>query len=229
MNDYCVLVNGNELCHHGIKGQKWGVRRFQNEDGSYKRGAEGRYGENGKNAFSLKVAGMKTAHAINNVYQKHYDKHSDRKNYKTYSSMMRRSNKYLEGKIQEAQDKANERANIRADKAAKRKADKVAIRKQYKQYNAEASKFEKMIYNDATRKQAARYVVKKNMSVDDALKKAKKNAWINTGLYVTARLAPVVIPAAVNAYKKNQAAKATQLPMWNEKKYNKMNNVVWTV
>lgn len=24
-----------ELYHHGIKGQKWGVRRFQNSDGSY--------------------------------------------------------------------------------------------------------------------------------------------------------------------------------------------------
>ena len=24
----------NELQHHGIKGQKWGVRRFQNKDGS---------------------------------------------------------------------------------------------------------------------------------------------------------------------------------------------------
>ena len=23
------------LAHHGIKGQKWGVRRFQNKDGSY--------------------------------------------------------------------------------------------------------------------------------------------------------------------------------------------------
>ena len=25
----------DELCHYGIKGQKWGVRRFQNSDGSY--------------------------------------------------------------------------------------------------------------------------------------------------------------------------------------------------
>lgn len=25
----------NELCHYGIKGQRWGERRYQNEDGSY--------------------------------------------------------------------------------------------------------------------------------------------------------------------------------------------------
>ena len=30
--EYCI-VNG-ELYHHGIKGQRWGVRRYQNKDGS---------------------------------------------------------------------------------------------------------------------------------------------------------------------------------------------------
>lgn len=28
------MSNNSELMHHGIKGQKWGVRRFQNKDGS---------------------------------------------------------------------------------------------------------------------------------------------------------------------------------------------------
>ena len=36
----------NELYHHGIKGQKWGIRRYQNKDGSLTNSGEKRY--NGK-------------------------------------------------------------------------------------------------------------------------------------------------------------------------------------
>ena len=32
MSNY-ILING-ELYHHGIKGQRWGIRRYQNKDGS---------------------------------------------------------------------------------------------------------------------------------------------------------------------------------------------------
>ena len=36
--------NSNELYHHGILGQKWGVRRFQNADGSLTSAGKKRYG-----------------------------------------------------------------------------------------------------------------------------------------------------------------------------------------
>lgn len=33
---FCEMLGETEasMCHHGIKGQRWGVRRFQNEDGT---------------------------------------------------------------------------------------------------------------------------------------------------------------------------------------------------
>lgn len=40
-----VCTRQGELHHHGIKGQKWGVRRFQNEDGSLTPAGKKRYDE----------------------------------------------------------------------------------------------------------------------------------------------------------------------------------------
>ena len=40
----------NYLYHHGIKGMKWGVRRYQNEDGSLTNAGKKRYGSNDSNA-----------------------------------------------------------------------------------------------------------------------------------------------------------------------------------
>lgn len=37
------IIFTDELYHHGIKGQKWGVRRFQNEDGSLTAAGKARY------------------------------------------------------------------------------------------------------------------------------------------------------------------------------------------
>ena len=40
-----MLVSGDELRHHGIKGQRWGVRRFQEEDGSLTPAGKERYAD----------------------------------------------------------------------------------------------------------------------------------------------------------------------------------------
>jgi hypothetical protein len=37
-------MNKTYLVHHGIKGQRWGVRRFQNDDGTLTPAGEKRYG-----------------------------------------------------------------------------------------------------------------------------------------------------------------------------------------
>ena len=41
------MYYSNELYHHGIKGQKWGVRRFQNADGSLTSSGKARYNDDG--------------------------------------------------------------------------------------------------------------------------------------------------------------------------------------
>lgn len=52
MNDHIYLA------HHGIKGQKWGVRRFQNEDGSLTSAGQKRYGVGGSPMRGASTGGL---------------------------------------------------------------------------------------------------------------------------------------------------------------------------
>ena len=51
---------GNDLYHYGIKGQKWGIRRFQNEDGSLTEAGIRRY-QSGAEAGFMTPKRMKEA------------------------------------------------------------------------------------------------------------------------------------------------------------------------
>lgn len=43
MWEYKLINSGEDLQHHGVKGMKWGVRQYQNEDGSYTSAGKARY------------------------------------------------------------------------------------------------------------------------------------------------------------------------------------------
>ena len=59
-------VSKNELYHHGILGQKWGIRRFQNKDGSLT--AEGRARKQTENFKSIKKDYKKAGVSGSNPY-----------------------------------------------------------------------------------------------------------------------------------------------------------------
>lgn len=61
MSEY-TIING-QLYHHGIKGQKWGKRRFQTKDGSWTPAGRERY----STAFGGKIAAYKEKKANSEV------------------------------------------------------------------------------------------------------------------------------------------------------------------
>lgn len=38
-----IMASSNDIFHYGVKGMKWGVRRYQNADGSYTSAGKKRY------------------------------------------------------------------------------------------------------------------------------------------------------------------------------------------
>ena len=78
MNDK-VYIYGNSLSHHGIKGQKWGERRFQNEDGTltpegkarYQKLMEYTYGKRASKRMTRDLnKGMTAGQTINKEYKR---------------------------------------------------------------------------------------------------------------------------------------------------------------
>ena len=66
------MIQVSDLRHHGIKGQKWGVRRFQNSDGSLTAAGRKRYGDGessydyGKDSGGRKVVRVSKESSIDN-------------------------------------------------------------------------------------------------------------------------------------------------------------------
>ena len=68
------------LAHHGILGQKWGVRRFENEDGSLTEAGKQRYGKGNRLKRS---AGSRNTEAMRDAKNKNVDEMSNEELRKT--------------------------------------------------------------------------------------------------------------------------------------------------
>lgn len=81
----------NELQHHGIKGQKWGVRRFQNTDGSLTAEGKKRYSVSDYQQAidKTKTAGkiVNEAKTLNNTVKKVHDPAAERRIRKSAAEM----------------------------------------------------------------------------------------------------------------------------------------------
>lgn len=70
MWDYITVNSGQDyLSHHGILGMKWGIRRYQNEDGTLTAAGKKRYG-NAETEFSELNAARKEYEQSKNYYMK---------------------------------------------------------------------------------------------------------------------------------------------------------------
>lgn len=91
---YAGYYDDYELYHHGIKGQKWGVRRYQNEDGSYTSEGKRKYG----------IGTSERVRARQAKLQSKLDSRKGRE-----SNLFLNKNDYLRGRISSLDKKATHR------------------------------------------------------------------------------------------------------------------------
>lgn len=156
------FIRESDLTHHGIKGQKWGIRRFQNEDGSLTAAGEKRY--YGKaNAIQRDIDSFKGLEK--GIYSKSGKMLLS-------SSDVKKSVSALEAQRDKARAKGDAKRTIDAAKAKKKN-----IRKEYQKAQRERNKELDAINEKYDKKRTENAFGLDNGSASDRLKKHLKNEY----------------------------------------------------
>lgn len=117
-----VTLESNALCHHGIKGMKWGVRQYQNPDGSLTPAGEARYNKNIRNSEHASSKELKYRAKASAARSKaeHFSNKRDKAKARIFQTDISIANA-------EKFDRKRARADIKARKYEK-KADRAAKR-----------------------------------------------------------------------------------------------------
>ena len=207
-------MQSNYICHHGVKGMHWGVRRYQNYDGSLKSSGKQRYNEATSKMFTasngVKVAPAKNKRAklgralvrmtsptfTNNrnttrnlLKNDTYTRNLTKKSAENTAERIRKERHALDEHNAYLKDAKRGTGTKYLDAAKQRtKMDNV-----YQNIDKKTSLGQRLLYGDAVRQNAAKMSVTQNIPVSKAMKKAKRNAWITAGIGVAIAVGDVVL------------------------------------
>lgn len=176
-------IKTDELYHHGVLGMKWGVRRYQNKDGSLTSA--------GKKRRQKTVSDIRSEYDRTKAERKKAEKQFSKDYNKAYNYSSRHPiSQYISKKRKAESDNLWKKAGDSATKAGKANEEyykakhkrKNAINEQYRKIQSKSSLGDKILFNNATRKRVAKYIVDNNMTMSEARKKAHGDAIRNTAV-----------------------------------------------
>lgn len=176
---YTELNYTNSLCHFGIKDQKWGIRRYQNADGSLTPAGKARYAKT-----EMKTAEKEYRKEFDNAYNYNRN-HPIKSNFTKKGKAISENNWYRVDSKEEDYDKAIDKYH--AARKESRKADKAKLKEAWD--NADKKKlaiaagttvaaagFAYAMYNPTSRKAIKEFTKKTGTVAVKELKESSKRA-----------------------------------------------------